>query len=217
MDILMGLFLVVFGLAISWIGIQVFFSILPVLGFLFGFFLGASMVEALLGDRFLGTVTGWIVGGAVGVVFALVSWLWWYAGVLMSAGASGAALATGLADAIGINSGFVIFLFAVIGGAAVIALAMLLDLPIYFVIVNTAIAGASVAVTGLLLLFNRVDYDELSYGTAFAIVHESWLWVLAWAAVAVVGMGRQLTLVNSVQLPSQRWTQGQSGIGAPAQ
>jgi hypothetical protein len=126
----------------------------------------------------------------------------------MSAGASGAALATGLAEAVGISNGFVIFLFAVIGGVVIIGLCLLLDLPIYFVIVNTAIAGASVAITGALLLFNRVDYDQLGYGTAFAIVDESWLWVAAWATVAVVGMGRQLTLVNSVRLPRQRWTQG---------
>src|SRR5699024_10012791 len=97
MDILIGLFLIVFGIAIAFIGIQVFFTILPIVGFVAGFFSGAIAVESIFGDGFLSTVTGWIVGAVVGIAFAFIAWYWWYAGVLLAAGSAGSLVATGLA------------------------------------------------------------------------------------------------------------------------
>jgi hypothetical protein len=210
MDILLGILLVVLGLAITFMGIQVFFATLPLLGFIFGFFLGAAGWEALFGDGFLGTVTGWIVGVVVGIVFALLSWFWWYAGVLLSAGALGAVLGTGLVEAFGGDSEWLLFIVGAIGFIAVIVATYLLNLPIFMVIVNTAFAGATVVITGVLLVFNRVNYEELGYGTAVAIIQESWWWALVWSVLAVVGMFFQLSMKAAVELPEERWINAQS-------
>jgi hypothetical protein len=205
MDILIGIFLIVFGMSIAFFGIQVFFAILPILGFVTGFFTGAAGVEAIFGDGFLSTVTGWIVGLVVGLLFAAIAWFWWYVGVLLSAGAAGSLLATAIAEAVGIDSGWVLFLFGVVGAAVFIFVSLLVNLPIYVVIANTAIAGASIFISGLMLIFNQVDTEELEEGLAVATVEASWWWVLAWAAVAAIGIGRQLALKDSVRLPSERW------------
>jgi hypothetical protein len=202
------LFLIAVGITIAFIGIQIFFTLLPILGFVTGFFVGAVGVEAILGDGFLGTVTGWVAGAVVGVLFAAVAWYWWYAGVLVSAGASGALIATALAEAIGVSSGWALFLFGAIGVAIVVFISFAINLPIYIVIVNTAIVGASVFINGVMLLFNQVDHGELDDGLAVATVQASWWWVLAWAVVAAVGIGRQLALKDRIRVPSDRWTQG---------
>jgi hypothetical protein len=207
MDILIGIFLVVFGVVIAFVGIQVFFAVLPIVGFIGGFYVGAAGVEALFGDGFLSTVTGWVAGIVVGLLFAWIAWYWWYAGVLIAATASGALLATTLASAIGVDSSFILFLFGIFGAAGVAFLALMVNLPVYVAIINTAIVGAAIVMNGFMLIFNQVDTEQLEEGFAVVMTDVSWWWVLGWAAVAAVGVGRQLTLKEQMRLPSDRWTQ----------
>lgn len=208
MDILMGILLVVFGLTITFMGLQVFFATLPLLGFVFGFFVGAAVIQSLFGDGFLSTVSGWVFGFVVGLLFAFISWFWWYAGVLLSAGALGAVLGTGLVRAFGSSSEWLLFIFGLVGFIALMALTYVLNLPVYLVIVNTAFAGATVLITGVLLVFNRVDYEELGYGTAASIINDSWWWIIVWSVVSVMGLMFQLSMIERVTLPDDRWVNG---------
>lgn len=206
MDILIGILLAVVGLTVAFSGLRVFFTMLPLVAFISGFFAGATLITNWLGDGFLSTATGWIVGLVVGVLFAAVSYLWWYAGALLAAGASGAMLLTGLFSLFGVDSGWVLTIVAIIGSVVFILLALVLNLPIYVVLVNTAILGAHGVVAGLLLIFNRVDSSELSWGVARAIVLENWFWWVVMIVVAVLGMASQMALINRIQLPQDRWT-----------
>jgi hypothetical protein len=206
MDILLGILLILFGLAITFFGLQVFFATLPILGFIFGFFLGAAGVEAIWSDSFLSTATGWIVGLVLGVLFALISWFWWYAGALLGAGAWGAVLGTGILHLFDKTpSNWLLFIFAAVGFVGLVVLAFALNLPIYMVIVSTAWAGASILIVGVLLMFNRINYQELGDGTAAGIINESWWWGLVALVVAVLGMFFQLMMKTAVTLPEEKW------------
>jgi hypothetical protein len=206
MDILLGILLILFGLAITFFGLQVFFATLPILGFIFGFFLGAAGVEAIWGDSFLSTTTGWIVGLVLGALFALISWFWWYAGALLGAGAWGAVLGTGILHLFDKTpSDWLLFIFAAVGFVGVLLLALVLNLPIYMVIVSTAWAGASILIVGVLLMFNRVNYEELGNGTAAGIINESWWWGLVALVLAVLGMFFQLMMKAAITLPEEKW------------
>jgi hypothetical protein len=206
MDLLLGILLILFGLASTFFGLQVFFATLPILGFIFGFFIGAGAVEAIWGDSFLSTATGWIVGLVLGIVFALVSWVWWYAGALLGAGAWGAVLGTGILHLFDKTpSDWLLFIFAAIGFVALVLLALVLNLPIYMVIVSTAWAGASILIVGVLLMFNRVNYQGLGDGTAAGIINESWWWGLVALVVAVLGMFFQLMMKAAITLPEEKW------------
>lgn len=211
MDILLGIFLLVLGLAITAMGIQIFFAILPMLGFVFGFFLGAAAVDAFWSGSFLSTVTGWAVGIGVGIVFAFISWFWWYAGALLSAGVLGALSGTGAAEVFGIDTDWIIFTFGAIGFVAFIAIAYLLNVPVYLVILSTGLAGATVLVTGLLLVLNRINREDLGYGTAVGIINESWWWLLVTFVVAVVGISIQLVMKSTITLPTDRWEPAGTG------
>jgi hypothetical protein len=97
-------------------------------------------------------------------------------------------------------------------GAIIFAVgALMLNLPIYIVIVNSALAGASLAIAGLLTIFGTIEVVELANGAALAVVNEtklgsaSWLWVLAWLVLAGAGIYYQLRSVDEIRLPEQRW------------
>jgi hypothetical protein len=103
-------------------------------------------------------------------------------------------------------SDWLLFIFAAVGFVGLVLLALVLNLPIYMVIVSTAWAGASILIVGVLLIFNRVNYQELGNGTAASIINESWWWGLVALVVAVLGMFFQLMMKAAVTLPEERWT-----------
>ncbi len=210
MDILIGILIAVVGLTVAFAGLRVFFAMLPIVGMITGFFLGATLITNWLGDGFLATVTGWVVGLALGVLFALVSYIWWYAGALLAAGSSGALLLSGLFSLFGVDNGFLLTVIALVGAALFVFLALVLNLPIYVVLVNTAILGAHMLVAGLLLVFNMKDLDEFDWGAARAIAHENWFWWIVVVVVAVAGIMAQLRIIDRISLPRNRWTRADS-------
>lgn len=205
MEIFIGMLSVLIGLAVATMGIRLWFWMLPILGFMAGFFLGTIAIFQLVGDGILGTVLSWVVGIVVGLAFALISWFWWYLGVIIAAGSAGAAIASGLAASFGAERDWVLVLVSVIGAALFVFAALLFNLPIYIVIVNTAIAGALGAVAGLLLIIDRIDLDYLGGGQAVAIVRDSLGWWLLWIAIAAVGIAMQLRFTALMALPRARY------------
>lgn len=212
MDILLGILLVMFGLVITFFGLAVFFTTLPLLGFLFGLFVGAAGVEALFGHGFLGSVASWLVGLAVGLLFGFLAWFWWYAGALLVAGALGAALGTGLVRLFGGDSDWLLFLFGAAGFVLLVVVALALNLPTYVVIVTTSLAGATVLVSGVLLVFNQVDYEEMGRGTVVTIINESWWWLLVTVVFSVIGILFQMTMRKALALPEDRWITGGQAV-----
>jgi len=206
MDIVVGLIMVAAGLALAFSGLRVFMLALPILGFIAGMSLGLALMYWAFDEGILATSAGVIVGFLIGIVFAVLSYMFWYLAVLFGVATIGASLGTGLMNAFNVSTNWVIVLAALVGGVVVVALAMALDLPVYWVVVATAFNGAAWAVAGLMLLFNRIDRDELTYGTLWAAVEESWIWILAWIVVAAVGLGSQLARLAEAMLPQEKWT-----------
>jgi hypothetical protein len=169
-------------------------------------------MQDIFGTGFLSTTVSWIVGIVVAVVFALLAYFVWYAGAIIMAGAVGASLFTGILHALFTNPwGGLLFIVALIGAIIFAVGALVLNLPIYIVIVNSALAGASLAIAGLLTIFGTIEVVGLANGAALAVVNEtklgsaSWLWVLAWIVLAGAGIYYQLRSVDEIRLPEQRW------------
>ena len=117
-----GLIGMLFGTALAFAGYRLFIFLLPVWGFFFGLALGAQTIQALFGDAFLATVTSWMVGFIVALIFAVLSYAFDLFAVAIIAGSLGYALAVGLLTAIGLQMGFLVWL---IGIVAAVALAIL--------------------------------------------------------------------------------------------
>ena len=76
------------------------------------------------------------------------------------AGAVGASLFSGLLHALFTNPwGWVLFIVALIGAIIFAVGALILNLPIYIIIVNSALTGAALAIAGLLTIFGTIEVD----------------------------------------------------------
>jgi hypothetical protein len=209
---IIGILLALIGLGVCFFGLRYWFILLPIFGAVTGFFVGARVVQEVFGTGFLSTGVSWIVGIVVGLVFALLSWFVWYAGAIIMAGAVGASLFSGILHAIFTNPwGIMLFIVALIGAIIFAAIALFLNLPIYIVIVNSALGGAALAVAGVLVLIGNIAIQELSTGAAVAVADEvrfqgaGILWYIVWIVLAVLGMLFQVQSVSSVTLPEEKW------------
>lgn len=210
MDVLVGVIMLVLGGFLVLAGLRVFFFALPIMGFIVGMAAGLALMDHLFDNRFLSTTTGIVVGLIFGVIGAVISYLWWYVAIVLGAAYIGASLGTGLMDAFNVNSQFLILAVAIIGAIILGLLTVLLNLPIYWVIVETAFVGSTLVIGGILLVLNRIDRADLGYGAIWAAIDESWFWIIAWIVVAAVGIGSQLAMITSslqTQFETQeKWT-----------
>jgi len=174
MEILAGIVVAVIGLAVCFLGLRFWFILLPVFGAITGFVLGARIMQDVFGTGFLSTATSWVIGIIVGIAFALLSYFIWYAGAIIMAGAVGASLFTGVLQAIIHDPwGWVHFIVALIGAIVFAVGALMLNLPIYIIIVNSALGGAALAITGVLMTFGTIELEELANGATVAVVNET--------------------------------------------
>ena len=214
---IIGILLVLIGLAVCFFGLRFWFILLPIFGAVAGFWIGARAIQELFGQGFLATTTSWIVGILVAIGLALLSWFIWYAGAIIMAAAVGASLFSGIVHALFANPwGWTLFIIALIGAVIFAIVALALNLPIYIVIVNSALGGAALAVAGVMTLMGSIAIVELANGAALAVVDKArfhgagWLWVLLWIILAIVGIFFQLQSVASIRLPEERWVPAQT-------
>jgi hypothetical protein len=212
MDFLIGIIAIVCGLAICFAGLRMWFILLPIFGFIIGFTLAATAVASLWDDHvFLAGTSAVIAGFIVGIIFALIAYFWWYFGVILAAGFVGASLGAGFGRAISIDADWLLFIFGLVGGIVFVAAAFLLALPIYLIIVNSAIGGGVIIISGLLLVFNRIDYENLGYGTGWAAINDSWWWTLVLIVLAAAGIFVQVMSMAQTVLPEEKWVPANPG------
>jgi hypothetical protein len=189
-NILVALFAVIIGIVFCFWGYRFFLVMLPIWGFFAGLWLGAMGVSLLLGEGFLATVTGLVVGIILGVVGALLSYLFYMAGVVLIAAVFGGALGSAIMTAIGFDPGFLVALVGILSAIAVVILALVFNLQKYVIVVLTAVLGADLIVLSGLLLFGIVNLPDLQLNPNLfrPVTQASWLGILIWLALAIAGL-----------------------------
>ena len=180
-----------FGVAVCLNGYRWFIILLPIFGFFFGFLLGAETLQAIFGIGFLATITSWIVGFIVGLVFAVLSYLFYIAGVAILAGAFGYSLGVGLMHLIGLDFGFLVWLVGIVVGIAVAAVTLLFNIQKWVIILITAFGGALTVVGSLLFAFGGIGVDSLVKNPVMMAVKSSPFWMIIFLALGILGVVAQ--------------------------
>jgi hypothetical protein len=203
-----ALFALVIGGLWAFFGFKFFLILLPIWGFFTGFFLGAHGMTTIFGEGFLATVTGWVVGFVLGLVFAVLSYLYYYIAVLLLGGTLGYLAGVGVMEAIGIEPGFLTLVVGVVAGVALAIVTAVLRAPKYLVIVLSALGGSAAVVAGVLLLLGTVELQEFRHGVmgaAWTAIVTTPIWLVVWAVIAAAGMIYQ---VRTTQLVTEIDTSG---------
>lgn len=186
------MFALLFGLAITFGGYRIFLAMLPIWGFLFGFGLGAQTMQMLFGFGFLVTATSWVVGFIVGVVFAVLSYMFFVFGVAALAGSVGYGLGVSIMLWIGFNPGFLTWIVGVIASVALIVVTLRFNLQRVLISVETAIIGAGIIIGTLLLGVGGLMLASLIENPIHFILQDSPLWAVLYVALVAAGILVQL-------------------------
>lgn len=191
-----------FGAALVFGGYRLFLVLLPIWGFFFGFGLGAQTVHVLFGMGFLATISGWVVGFFAGVIFALLSYLFYMFAVALLAGSFGYGLIVGLWSLIGWDFGFIAWLLGIAVGVVVALVVLFFNVQKYAVIIITAIAGTAVIIFTLLAAFGNLTPVELLLSPVKSAVQNSFWWWLFFLVVAIAGIVVQIWDTSSYEIES---------------
>lgn len=193
-NILGSIILALIGAALLLNGYRWFRLLLPIWAFFVGTSAITALVSGLFGQNFFSTAVACIPAVLVGLVFAVLSYVWWTVAVLFWAGSVGFALFAGLLSALGINGWFIVWLAGVVGAVLFIILAMRTELQKFLPIFLTASAGATMLLSAVLLLFGR-PLEELNWGTFYGPLASgasgSFLAIVLWIVLTSVGMAIQ--------------------------
>lgn len=211
-DVVIGVAAVVVGAVFCLRGYVAMRTIIPLWALFGGFMLGAGLVAGAGGDGFLQSVLAWVVGAAVGVVFASVAYLWFEVSVIVAMATAGFAIGTGLLTALGVRWSWLVVLGGLVVGVLLAVIAIGSDLPAMLLVILTVLGGASTVVFGLMLLAGTIDTDDLDEAATTELVDASWWWYATYVAVAVVGLVAQLrhpSLLHTA--PRDQWARRRAG------
>jgi hypothetical protein len=200
-----GLIGILFGLVLAFAGYRFFLVLLPIFGFFFGLAFGAQAIQALFGQAFLATVTSWVVGFIVGLVFAVLSYLFYLVAVAIIAGALGYAVTVGLVQAIGLPMGWLLWLIGVAVGVIVAIITLRFNIQKWVIIIATSVLGAGAVVGTMVLLFNPAA--QFLQNPVQVALRTSPFMVIVFLLVAVLGIIAQVRANRNFTLDSyDRWS-----------
>lgn len=178
------------GTIICFGGYRFFLFLLPIWGFFFGLGLGAHSIQLLLGDAFFGTITSWVVGFVVGVIFAVLSYLFYAVAVAVIAGSLGYGLGVGIMHWIFNTSdtGIIIWLVGVVAAVVMILLTLRFSLAKWIIIIATSMGGAAAVVGVLALGLEGFDFLTLVGNPIQTIFDASFWWALFYLVLAGFGI-----------------------------
>jgi len=197
-----------FGFVLAFSGYRFFLVLLPIWGFFIGFSVGAQAIQAIFGTAFLSDVTSWIVGFVVAVLFAILSYLFYFIAVAILAGSLGYAIGVGLMMAIGFDMGFTAWIVGIALGLVFATGVLLLNIQKWVIICATALLGAAVIVGTFLFLFSALPPPQLVANPVAVALRTSPLWMIIYLLVAMLGAVVQFQTTRRWEIASyNRWSE----------
>jgi hypothetical protein len=192
-----------FGTVLAFSGYRLFLVLLPIFGFFFGFALGAHTIQAIFGGGFLSTVTGWIVGFFVALIFAVLSYLFYFVAVLLIAGSLGYAIGVGIVTLF-LDFGLIAWLVGIVVAIALAIITVVFNLQKWVIVIATSVMGASVIISTIVYMFNPT---AVSLGDPVQTVLDAgWWWILIGLVIAGLGIAAQIRQTSTYKIEEyNRW------------
>ena len=181
-----------FGLVIAFGGYRLFLFLLPIWGFFTGFVLGAQTIDFLFDVGLFATVTGWVVGFFVGLLFAVLSYLFYLIAVGVISFSLGYGATIAILVWIGLETRFLIWLIAFAVGVLLAYVVYRLNLQKYAIIVATAVGGTGLIIYTFLVLFDNTIAVLLLENPVKLAIDNSFWWLLFFLVVAGLGIVFQI-------------------------
>lgn len=198
--VIVALLALLIGNAFCFGGYKWFKVLLPLLGLIIGFLIGAEWVAGIYGLTFLSAMPVLAAGIIVGLFLAIASYLFFDFAIILLVAILGYSAGAGILIHTSLGTGPIPSIAGWIAAVAAALLAVRLHLPKNAIIVLTALFGAAAIVNGLLLLMGLISLERFGYGIFDPISHYSNELALLVLALAAVGFIVQLKGARNYEL-----------------
>lgn len=202
--LIISLLLLMVGAASALLGFQLFRVLLPLVGLVAGTVIGFTGFQGVFGSGAVSTTVAVFVAIAVGILMAVLSYLFFGVAVTVFYGLVGASALSFLGIALGLNqNGFVVFLLGLAGFIMASSYAMSTPSNESLIIAMTSLVGVALVLAGVFLVVGEVTLNELSeqgvVSSVLRVVDQSFLWLFVWLGGSLVAMQLQTrTLTNEI-------------------
>jgi hypothetical protein len=202
--LIISLLLLMVGAASALLGFQLFRVLLPLVGLVAGTVIGFTGFQGVFGSGAVSTTVAVFVAIAVGILMAVLSYLFFGVAVTVFYGLVGASALSFLGIALGLNqNGFVVFLLGLAGFIMAASYAMSTPSNESLIIAMTSLVGVALVLAGVFLVVGEVTLNELSeqgvVSSVLRVVDQSFLWLFVWLGGSLVAMQLQArTLTNEI-------------------
>lgn len=190
--VVVGIIAVLIGALLCFRGYVTMRVIISLFGAFVGFLLGAGLVAGATDSTFGQLALSWIVGIVGAIVFGVLAYLSYQVAVVIGMAAIGFTIGTSVMAATGIGSEVATVVVGVVVGVLLAVVAVTTDLPAVILVVLTALAGASVTVTGVMLILGSIGLNRLTADGVAAEMGRGWWWYVLYGALALLGIIAQL-------------------------
>src|SRR5664280_1982162 len=149
--------------------------------------------------RFLVGALSWVVGIAVGLLFAVFAYAYYEVSVVLAMAATGFVLGATLMVALNVTWTWVVIVVGVLAGLALAVLAILADLPMILLVVLTAMAGAATLVAGCMLVAGSLNTADVGSTRVIQQIQQSPGWWILYVVVAAAGVVLQIRTTASIR------------------
>lgn len=192
--------LLITGVAVSLLGHKLFRILLPLLGLVGGTAVGFVGFQGVFGTGAVSTTVAFFVAIAVGLLLAILSFLFFEIAVIVYVALLGASVMSYLGIALGLGSnGFVLFLLSVAGFVLGLSIASSATFSTSLVIAVTSFAGVALILASVMLIVGDVTAAQLNnegvIRSVLKVVDQSFLWMFVWLSGSVVAVHAQKSML----------------------
>jgi hypothetical protein len=198
-DVVVGILAILFGAVFCFWGYFAMRIVIPIWGFFAGFMLGAGATSAFDDSEFLSTVLGWVLGLFIGLLFAVVAYLFYEIAVVLAFASIGFAFGAGLMAAFNIDWDWVVVIVGVAVGVVFGIVAAMSELPMLLLVIFSTIAGALTITAGLMLLFGAIETEDWSNDSVIDLIDDDWWWWVIALGLAIAGILAQLRAIAQLR------------------
>ncbi len=205
-NLIVGVLTLIYGIVFCFLGYKFFRILLPLWGFIAGFWISEAFIATLFGDSNSAVIAGWIIGLVGGLALAALSYFIYQAALAILGATFGLWLVAAILGWLGMDSRVLVTILALLGAILFAVLTFQKSIQKYLIIIFSALIGATGIVMGLLFLLSPSIFDEFRSGLTPllpSIVQESLAAALLWIFLALLGVGIQLLITrDKEELPA---------------
>lgn len=205
-NIVVGIIAVLVGALLCFRGYVTMRLIISLFGAFVGFLLGAGLVAGVTDSGFGQLALSWLVGIVGAVLFGILAYFSYQLAVIIGMAGIGFTLGTSLMAVLGVGSQTATVAVGVVAAILLAVIAIATDLPAIILVILTALAGASITLTGIMVIAGAVGLDRLTVEGVGAEMSTGWIWYVVYAALALLGALAQFRAIAGRRRPMrQQW------------